>query len=250
MANHALATLETALRAKRLDRTLTTALPPLDRHDPSALIPTDVTVLDACLRGGLPRGQLSEIVGPPSSGRITLALQTIAAAAGRGEIAALVDAFDQLDVASAADAGIDLNRLLWIRGSASGAGHRWSPPSGGPDDTINRALKALNLVLQAGGFGCVVLDLAAAPAIALGRIPFTTWLRVQRVIEGSDTACVLVAPQPVARSAGGLTLMLSGSGRWTGDADRNRHLTGADINVRVASPRRRVDGELSLCIGH
>ena len=239
MTNHALATLETALRAKKLDRTLTTALPPLERHDPSALIPTDITVLDACVRGGLPRGQLSEIVGPRSSGRITLVLQTIAAAARRGEIAALVDAFDQLDVASAADAGIDLNRLLWIRGSA-----------GGPDETINRALKALNLVLQAGGFGCVVLDLADAPPSALRRIPFTTWLRVQRVIEGSDTACVLVAPQPVGRSAGGLTLMLSGCGRWTGDADRNRHLTGADINVRVASPRRRVDGELSLCIGH
>ena len=239
MANHALATLETALRARKLDRTLTTALPPLERHDPSALIPTDVAILDACLRGGLPRGQLSEIVGAQSSGRITLALQTIAGAARRGEIAALVDAFDQLDVASAAAAGIDLNRLLWIRGAA-----------GGPDEIINRALKALNLVLQAGGFGCVVLDLADAPPIALRRIPFTTWLRVQRVIEGSDTACVLVAPQPVARSAGGLTLMLSGCGRWTGDADRNRHLTGADISVRVASPRRRVDGELALCIGH
>lgn len=250
MANQALARLETALRARKLDRTLITALPPLERHDPCALIPTDVVVLDACLRGGLPRGQLSEIVGPPSSGRTTLARQTIAAATRRGEIAALLDTFDRLDVASAADAGIDLDRLLWIRGSASGADHRWSPLSGGPDEAINRALKALNLVLQSGGFGCVVLDLADAPAPALKRIPFTTWLRVQRVIEGRDTACVLVAPQPVARSAGGLTLLLSGCARWTGDADRSRHLTGADINVRVASPRRRVDGELSLCVGH
>jgi recombination protein RecA len=240
MANHALASLETALRAKKLDRTLTTVLPSLERRDPGALIPTDVAVLDACLRGGLPRGQLSEIVGPRSSGCTTLALRTIAAATRRGEIAALVDTFDQLDVASAADAGIDLDRLLWLRGSIG-------PPEGEP---YNKALKALNLVLQAGGFGCVVLDLADAPVIALKRIPFTTWLRVQRVIEGSDTACVLVAPQPVARSAGGLTLLLSGCARWTGDADRNRHLTGADVHVRVASPRRRVDGELSLCVGH
>src|SRR5512146_2062800 len=116
MANHALATLETAPRARKLDRTLTTALPPLERHDESALIPTDVTALDACLRGGLPRGQLSEIAGPHSSGRTTLGLQTIAASTRRGEIAALVDTFDRLDVTSAADAGIDLDRLLWVRG--------------------------------------------------------------------------------------------------------------------------------------
>jgi recombination protein RecA len=242
MTNHALARLETALRARKLDRTLTTALPPLEQHDESALIATDVATLDRCLRGGLPRGQLSEIVGPQSSGCTTLILQMIAASTRRGEIAALVDTFDRLDVTSAADAGIDLDRLLWIRGMDC----RWGSLSGGPDAAINRALKALNLVLQAGGFACVVLDVADAPLVALERIPFTTWLRVQRVIEGSETACVLVVPQPLARSAGGLTLMLSGRTRWTGDADRNRHLTGADINIRIASPRRRVDGEVCI----
>jgi RecA/RadA recombinase len=124
MANHALAGLETALRARKLDRTLTTALP-LERRDESALLPTDVAALDACLRGGVPRGQLSEIAGPSSSGRTTLALQAIAASTRRGELAALVDTFDRLDVASAAAAGIDLDRLLWIRG----ADCRWGPPS-------------------------------------------------------------------------------------------------------------------------
>ncbi len=249
MANHALAGLETALRARKLDRTLTTALP-LERRDASALIATDVAVLDACLRGGLPRGQLSEIAGPPSSGRTTLALQTMAASTRRGELAAFVDTFDRFDVASAAAAGIDLDRLLWIRG--------WGPASlphearraewgAGPDGFINRALKALNLVLQAGGFACVVLDLADAPPAALKRIPYTTWLRVPRIIEGHDTACLLLAPEPLARSAGGLTLVLTGRTRWTGDADRNRHLTGADLTVRVVSPRRRVDGEVSVC---
>jgi hypothetical protein len=108
-------------------------------------------------------------------------------------------------------------------------------------------LKALNLVLQAGGFACVVLDLADAPPAALKRIPYTTWLRVPRIIEGHDTACLLLTPQPLARSAGGLTLVLTGRARWAGDADRNRHLTGADLTVRVVSPRRRVDGEVSVC---
>jgi hypothetical protein len=249
MANQALARLETALRARKLDRTLTTALPPLERHDETALIATDVATLDRCLRGGLPRGQLSEIVGAQSSGRTALILQTIAASTRRGEIAALVDTFDRLDVASAADAGIDLNRLLWIRGRCHLQSANFNlkiADSKIEDSRIAQALKALNLVLQAGGFACVVLDVADAPLVALKRIPFTTWLRVQRVIEGSETACVLVGPQPLARSAGGLTLMLSGRTRWTGDADRNRHLTGADINIRIASPRRRVDGEVCI----
>ena len=245
MANHALAGLEIALRARKLDRTLTTALPSLERRDESALIATDVAALDACLQGGLPRGQLSEIAGPHSSGRTTLILQVLGASTRRGEIAALVDTFDRLDVASATAAGVDLDRLLWIRGSDC----RFGPPKGGPDAFVNRALKALNLVLQAGGFACVALDLADVPPVALTRIPFTTWLRVQRIIEGSDTACVLIASQPLARSARGLTLSLTGRARWTGDADRNRHLTGADVTVRVVSPRRRVDGEVSLCVG-
>lgn len=254
MTKQALAVLESALRVRKLDRTLTTALPPFERRDGPALLPTDVATLDACLHGGLPRGQLSEIVGPRSSGRTTLLLQMMAAATRRGEIAALVDTSDRLDVASAGASGLDLDRLLWIRGDAiSGDGPRSHGVSVSPwlvaempERTIERALKALNLVLQAGGFAYVAIDLADVPPAALKRIPFTTWLRVQRIIEGSDTACVLVAPQPIARSAGGLTLSLTARARWAGDADRSRHLTGADLTVRVVSPRRRVDGEVSL----
>src|SRR5262245_21689331 len=116
MANLALAAVESALRDRKLDRTLTTALAPLERMDPSALVPMDVAAIDACLRGGLPRGQLSELAGPRSSGRMTLLLHMMAAATARGEIVALVDTLDRLDIASAAAAGVDLSRLLWIRG--------------------------------------------------------------------------------------------------------------------------------------
>ena len=282
MANQTLAVLESALRARKLDRTLTTALPAFERQDASALVPTNIVTLDACLRGGLPRGQLSEIAGPRSSGRTTLLLHMMAAVTRRGEIAAFVDTFDRLDVASAVTAGIDLERLLWIRGQTicehgprrhggTEAGHLQfsncnlkianaespdfaSASSGKPwlvegllERTVDRALKALNLVLQAGGFAYVALDLADIPLVALERIPFTTWLRVQRTIEGSDTACVLVAPEPVARSAGGLTLSLSACPHWMGNDDRSRYLTGADLTVRVVSPRRRVDGEVTVC---
>lgn len=257
MANTALAVLESALRVRKLDRTLTTALPPFARTDANGCAGLDIAVLDTCLHGGLPRGQLSELAGPRSSGRTTLLLQMIAAATRRGEIAALVDTFDGFDVASAVAAGIDLDRLLWIRGHAitrpQDSGLRSQAEAGGPrpetslmERGIDRALKALNLVLQAGGFGVVALDFGDVPLSALKRVPFTTWLRVQRTIEGSEAACVLLVPQPLARSAGGLTLSLSGCPQWAGDSDRSRRLAGIDVTVRVISPRRQIDGEVTV----
>ncbi len=243
MANHAaLAVLESALRARRLDRTLTTTLPPLERSDPAAMAPTDVAQLDAVLRGGFPRGQLSELAGPRSSGRTLLLLQMLAASARRGEIVALVDTFDRLDVASVIAAGVDPERLLWIRGDAT-------MTHGSPvllERTLDRAVKALNLVLQAGSFGLVGIDLADVPLAALKRLPYTTWLRVQRAIEGSDTACVLLVPEPLARSAGGLTILLDGRPAFAGAADQSRRFAGMDVGVRVISPRRRVDGDVTI----
>jgi recombination protein RecA len=239
MAKTALAALETALRARKLDRTLTTALPALERTDAAARAPTDISVLDACLRGGLPRGQLSEIAGPCSSGRTTLLLTLLGAATQRGEIAAVVDTCDRLDVPSAIASHDDVERLLRVRGDATGP----------IDRAIDRALKALNLVLQAGGFGVVALDLADVPCLALKRIPFTTWMRVQRIVEGSDTACVLVVPEPLARSAGGVTLMLTGKTGWAGDSDRSRRVDGLDVGIRVVSPRRTFEGDLRVRCG-
>lgn len=246
MANHALAAVESALRDRKLDRTLTTALAPLERVDPSALVPMDVAALDACLRGGLPRGQLSELAGPRSSGRMTLLLQMMAAATARGEIVAFVDTLDRLDVASAAAAGVDLSRLLWIRGQAISGGAGLLGPATPIDRALDRALKALNLVLQAGGFGVVAIDLADVPLAAIRQIPSNTWMRVQRVIEGSDMVCVLLVSEPLARSAGGLTVTLSGRATWTGTSDRSRHLSGIDLRARVVSPRKRIDAEAAV----
>ena len=255
MAHPAVALVESALRARKLDRTLTTSRPPLERTDPSALVSSNVGALDVCLRGGLPRGALSEISGPRSSGRTTLLWQLMAAATRRGELVAVVDTCDRLDVSSVTAAGIDLDRLLWIRGQsmtglfdqASGQVGRGLGDGGRrPGDSthalldrvVERAIKALNLVLQAGGFGVVALDLADVPHTVLRRIPFTTWLRVQRAIEGSETACVLVTPEPFARSAGGLTVALTARPAWVGDSPRSRRLEGAEMTVKVIASRQ------------
>ena len=206
------ADLESLLRARQLDRTLTTALPPIDRRDESALAPAGVTALDAQLGGGFPRGQLSELVGPRSSGRTSVVRQMMAAATTRGELVALVDALDMFDVGTAASAGVALPQVLWVRG------HVVMNPGMCRDlnqRALEQAIRALTLVLQAGNFGLVVFDAAEAPADAVRRLPFTTWMRLQRIIEGSQTACVLVGGEPMARSSAGLTLRLAG-GRGEG----------------------------------
>src|SRR4029077_13001753 len=141
-----------------LDRTLTSALPG-SSHDELTIAATNLAPLDARLGGGFPRGQLSELVGPRSSGRTSLLLQTLAAATSRGELVALVDTLDAFDVESAFAAGIDLDRFLWIRG------HVVINPGFCRDSNqraLEQAIKALTLVLQAGNFGIVVLDVADA----------------------------------------------------------------------------------------
>src|SRR5438046_8836744 len=107
------ADLESLLRTRHLDRTLTTALPldPAGTRDDAVVAPTGVSGLVALLGGGLPRGQISELAGPRSSGRTSLMLQMVASATTRGELVALVDALDMLDVESAAAAGIDLEQI-------------------------------------------------------------------------------------------------------------------------------------------
>ena len=241
------ADLESLLRARQLDRTLTTALPPLDPRDESALALSGVTALDARLGGGFPRGQLSELVGPRSSGRTSLLLQMIAAATARGELVALVDALDMLDVESAAAAGVDLTRLLWIRGHVvtnQGMARELNQRA------LEQAIRALTLVLQAGNFGLVAFDVAEAPPDAVRRLPFTTWMRLQRIIEGSHTACVLVGSEAMARSSAGLTLRLAAGStdQGSGNRFRNSLFDGLDIQARIVRARAREREEACLAL--
>jgi RecA DNA recombination protein len=250
------ATLESLLRARRLDRTLTTALAPPDPHDDYAVGAAGLTAFDAAIGGGFPRGQLSEITGTRSSGRASLVIRMLAAATARGELVALVDALDMFDVASAAQAGVDLDRLLWIRG------HVVSHPGFCRDmnqRAMEEAIRALALVLSAGNFGLVVLDAAESPLEALKRLPFTTWLRLQRLIEGRQTVCVLTAGEPVARSAAGLTVKMrraegsglkaEGSGLKAEGVRLNAQLfDGFDIETRVIRARAHAREEASVAL--
>jgi hypothetical protein len=223
----ALAQLETLLQARKLDVTLTTSTPWRQRQAERA--PTGVASIDDLLVGGLPRGQVSEIVGPRSTGRATLLCRALAACVDRGEAAAIVDPCDRFDPVSASELGLDLRRLLWVRGT-------------GDHGCGLTAVKAMTLVLQAGNFGLVALDLSDVPAAGLRAFPFTTWLRMARVIEGSQTIALLVGSAHLARSAGGVTIALDRSRdrpqiAWTGSSHRARLLRAIELHPRVITAR-------------
>ena len=214
------AALESLLRTRKLDTTLTTALPSAGPDLADRAVPIGHEALDRSLGGGIARGQISEITGLGSTGRTALVHALLAGTTTRGELAACIDPLDRFDVASAVSAGVVLERLLWVRGEDAGTqpalDPAWEPSRARPGQgrqtpigrAVSRALKATALVLSAGGFGVVVLDLADVPRRVLGALPFTTWLRLQRLIASSDTACVLIADLPLARSAGGATVRL------------------------------------------
>ena len=227
------AELESLLKARKLDNTLTSAAP-LWRHppqdapggtaDPDAVAVTGVAAIDTALGGGLRRGQLSEIVGVRSSGRTSVLCRALAHATARGELTALIDPCDRFDPGSAEAMGVDLSRLLWVRDTGDPA----------------RAVKAINLVLQAGGFGVVALDVADLPSSTVRGLPFTTWFRLARVIEGSATVVLLIASEHLARSSGGATIRMDGTGGspaiWQGNhSNRARLLTGVTLRPRVHS---------------
>ena len=200
--------LESLLRDRKLDHTV--AEWDGTSHPARWVVPTGIGDLDTRLEGGLPRGHLSEITGPRSSGRLAIAVSALAGATMRGEAVALIDPLDTFDPVSASASGVDFQRMLWVRGDASSSARvSLSCEYGTLQKSLERAVKALNIVLQAGGFGLVVLDLGEVAAQTIKRLPYTTWLRLHRVIEDSETACLLIGSEPIARSSGGVSVQLS-----------------------------------------
>lgn len=150
--------------------------------------------LDARLGGGLPRGQISEALGTASSGRTGLCLAVTARVTSTGGLGAWLDPLDRFDPASAAAAGIELERLLWLRGAP------------GALRAAADATRALVTLVGSGLFDLMVLDLAGLTAVELQRLPVTTWIRVQRALEGKDVALLLLAAHHVAKGPQGVTL--------------------------------------------
>ncbi|MGI8782110.1 MAG: hypothetical protein ACR2L2_00460 [Acidobacteriota bacterium] len=175
--------------------------------------------LDEFLQRGLLRGRLTQLCGPASSGRTSLMLALLAGATRRGEAVAVIDSSAALDPTSAEGAGIELTRLLWVRST-----------------DLQTSLKAAEVVIIAGGFSVIALDLASAPARLLHTIPRAIWIRLQHALEQSDSALVTLLSEPVASAVAAATFHLCTSRpRWQGSLTSSRLLHGIDIGLRRQS---------------
>ena len=274
-----------AINGQKLPPAAITRASHLEIRPTPEMVTSGIPALDA-LTGGLPRGCLTEICGPASSGRTSVMLAALASATRRGEYCALIDASDVLDPHTATAAGVDLARLLWVRcgesrprghgepektkgkkefvtnkfftnkglrpgpigegtigkGTASAApcglftdpgsaaGNRGHEPVGSAqisqfrtdnqdsegasrnrkqsEHCLEQVLRATDLLLESGGFGLIILDLADVPHQGARRIPLTTWFRFRRAVEHKPTILLAIEQKPIAGSCSSLLLQL------------------------------------------
>lgn len=186
-------------------------------------VSTGIPGLDR-LTGGLPRGAVTEITGPASSGRTSIALSILAEGTTRGEAVALIDGHDAFTPRSAVRAGVDLKRLLWIR-----CNH------------LDAVLKAADLILKGGGFGVVALDIADLPLSSLRSVPPKTWLRFQRAIENTPTILLITGQEPAAQSSASVVLRVEmHQPVWSGTPVPSHSvlLGGSEVNAEAVRYRQ------------
>jgi len=271
-----------------LEKRIPSALTPAPKIR-SAVNPTGIDVLDELLNGGLPQGALSEFVGPECSGRTSIALSFLARMTREERVCAWVDVSNALDPASAAAAGVDLQRLLWLRcggtppkvrpakyefelpekylaapaakkglhgggfgrhprqeikGLSNAVGELLQPGAMAPRcaepqrrvrptqeiatpppirtqkaahrsnatqkpwPRIEQALRSTDLLLQAGGFSAIVLDMGSLAPEFVSRVPLATWYRYRAAAERTQSSILLLTQYPCAKSSAELLLQL------------------------------------------
>jgi recombination protein RecA len=278
--------------------------------------PTGVAAVDDLLDGGLPVGAITEMVGPECSGRTSLALSFMARITRAGSVCSWIDVSDGLDPESAAAAGVDLTRLLWVRCGVlaravqptSGDGFRLPekylvpPPvkmglhgggcgqhprmevrglseavsdllrpealaarcaepqprakperqdflpvspqpaqkvnvhlrSGKPWSRIEQALRTADLLLQAGGFAAIVLDLGSIAPEHATRVPLATWFRYRAAAERTNASLLLLTQHSCAKSSVELLLRFQ-----PGHACCDEATVFTGIEHRVEAERKR-----------
>jgi hypothetical protein len=166
----------------------------------------------------LPRGAITEILGHCSSGRTALMQMMVAAATAAGEVTAVIDFANAFDPQSAQAAGADLSKLLWVRASGR----------------IEHAMRSADLILHAGGFGLVVLDLCDATPETLQHVPVSYWHRFRGAVEKTPALLLVAARESQARSCAARQIELfQRQICWEGTWPR---LHGLDLQMGLRKP--------------
>jgi RecA/RadA recombinase len=170
---------------------------------------------------GLPKGAITEIFGPPSSGKSTLLHGALAAAVRAGEFCTLIDANDAFDPVSAEASGVDLTRLLWVRCGGS----------------LENAIRAADMLVHGGGWGLIALDLGDLTPAALSRLPISYWYRFRLAVQNTPTVMLVLEREPFVRSCAALAIeMTQARPKWTGTHPRFQLLDSGNLEVAPKKP--------------
>src|SRR5262245_24877794 len=163
-------------------------------------------------------GGITELVGRPSSGRMSLFTTCLRDVTNRGGLAAFVDTDHVFDPPGAVRAGVELSRVLWVR-----CGH-----------CLDRALYAADLLVRCPGFALIGLDTGdRTPRLAL-----KTVYRFKHAVRRTGTALVVVAGHRVVASGAALAFAASRRGvEWTGPTPVPSRLAGVGTAVQVLRAR-------------
>jgi hypothetical protein len=169
---------------------------------------------------GFPRGAVTEIYGAASSGKTTVLQKLLASATAAGEYCALIDATDSFDPATAAEAGCQFARLLWVRCRG-----------------LEAAIKAADLLIHGGGWGVVALDLSGVPPQAVRKLPMSWWYRFRRAVENTPSVLAVFEQEPFVKNCAVMAFELpSASPMWSGGHPEFRVLRGSEVQIRPRKP--------------
>lgn len=186
----------------------------------------------------IPKGGLIEVCAQgESAGMATVMRRLMVAITRRKAFCALVDAGDSFDPAGAERAGVELDRLLWVRCRRQAGREKALTP-------LEQAFKAADILIQNGGFELIAVDLATIPEAALRKIPLTTWFRFARVAEKTECALVFFSGYPVARSCTTLTLQLSLNGSTWSSTTGQGKLAHTRVLTAMSFRLDSQDGEI------
>jgi hypothetical protein len=162
----------------------------------------------------LRQGAITEIVGPLSSGRTSLLLACLRDVTRAGAAAALVDADAVFDAATAAGAGVDLARVLWVR-------------CGG---CRRAALRAADVLVRCPGFALVALDVGESPP----RLTLAEAYRLRLAVRRTGTALVVLARRRIVGGSAALAVETRRLGlRWVGAGAAPTRLAGMGSRLQI-----------------
>jgi hypothetical protein len=157
---------------------------------PTDYLQTNIPFFDARFNG-LPKGSLTELSGPSSTGKTSLIHAALAECTQRQEYCAYIDGSNTFSPTCAHASQVDLAKLIWVRCT----------------NNLEAAFQAADLLTHSGGLRLIVMDIANIPQSKLNHIPVSWWHRFRLAVQDTPACFVLLSASPQSKSSSQFSLL-------------------------------------------